>query len=78
MTCVKCNNKLKPKAVLRGYTLCYSCDFLEKHGTEKWVENNSRLLTARRNRHRRKRSRKFTCEMGYGDCEARGFCNGDC
>ena len=22
--------------------------------------------------------REFTCEMGYGDCEERGFCNGDC
>lgn len=20
----------------------------------------------------------FTCEMGYGDCELRGYCNGDC
>lgn len=20
----------------------------------------------------------FVCEMGYGDCEARGYCNGDC
>ena len=22
--------------------------------------------------------RLFVCEMGYGDCEERGFCNGDC
>lgn len=21
---------------------------------------------------------QFQCEMGYGDCERRGFCNGDC
>jgi hypothetical protein len=20
----------------------------------------------------------WTCEMGYGDCESRGYCNGDC
>ena len=20
----------------------------------------------------------FQCEMGYGDCERRGYCNGDC
>ena len=20
----------------------------------------------------------FQCEMGYGDCEDRGYCNGDC
>jgi len=21
---------------------------------------------------------EFKCEMGYGDCEERGYCNGDC
>lgn len=22
--------------------------------------------------------RVFVCEMGYGGCESRGYCNGDC
>jgi hypothetical protein len=26
----------------------------------------------------RNNGRFFTCEMGYGDCEERGYCNGDC
>lgn len=69
MKCVKCNINLKPNAISRGYTLCYSCDFLEKHGRDKWIENNNRLHIARMNRHKRRRYRyKFTCEMGYGDC----------
>jgi hypothetical protein len=24
------------------------------------------------------KGRYFQCEMGYGDCEERGYCNGDC
>lgn len=24
------------------------------------------------------RGRVFSCEMGYSDCELRGYCNGDC
>lgn len=24
------------------------------------------------------KSRGFKCEMGYGDCELRRYCNGDC
>jgi hypothetical protein len=24
------------------------------------------------------RGRYFECEMRYGDCEERGYCNGDC
>ncbi len=27
---------------------------------------------------RRQQGRIFECEMQYGDCEARGYCNGDC
>ena len=27
---------------------------------------------------RKQRGTAFTCEMGYGDCEERGWCNGDC
>lgn len=27
---------------------------------------------------KRRGRRNFTCEMGYGDCELRGYCNGDC
>lgn len=27
---------------------------------------------------RRQHGSVFVCEMGYGDCEARGSCNGDC
>lgn len=27
---------------------------------------------------RRSKGRVYQCDMGYGDCEARGYCNGDC
>ena len=27
---------------------------------------------------RKQQGRVYTCEMGYSDCEARGYCNGDC
>lgn len=27
---------------------------------------------------RKQRGRVMTCEMGYSDCELRGYCNGDC
>jgi hypothetical protein len=30
----------------------------------------------RKNKRRNKRT--FQCEIGYGDCEMRGYCNGDC
>jgi hypothetical protein len=27
---------------------------------------------------RRQHGSVYVCEMGYSDCEARGWCNGDC
>lgn len=27
---------------------------------------------------RRQKGTVYSCEMGYSDCEARGWCNGDC
>lgn len=27
---------------------------------------------------RKYKGRIHTCEMGYGSCESRGYCNGDC
>ena len=27
---------------------------------------------------RRSKGRVYQCDMGYSDCEARGYCNGDC
>lgn len=27
---------------------------------------------------RKQQGRVMTCEMGYYDCERRGYCNGDC
>lgn len=80
MKCKNCNNELKLKSITRGYTLCYSCNFLEKHGREKWIENNQRLANVKLNRERRNqwRTKRFECEMGYVSCESRGYCNGDC
>ena len=41
----------------------------------------ARMLRRKEARHWKRSSRRrrgFQCEMGYGDCERRGYCNGDC
>lgn len=51
-----------------------------------WVQKGDYGLERIRRAQERKNKRKakprkryqFTCEMGYGDCERRGYCNGDC
>ena len=63
------------KTIKAGHTKCREC-FI---GKEKYAEEK------KRNRQRNiirdiksNRNRDYTCEMGYSDCEARGYCNGDC
>jgi hypothetical protein len=67
-----CIHKKKP-----GHSMCRECYL----GTEEYNKEKSRLKkvrTERNNRIRYKSKKRFTCEMGYADCELRKFCNGDC
>lgn len=44
-----------------------------------WSEMRFNDLSFRQARNKvRNNGRYFSCEMGYYDCEARGWCNGDC
>lgn len=46
-------------------------------GEDRWKEEklrNSLASLRRKVRH----PKHFECEMGYSDCERRGYCNGDC
>lgn len=44
-----------------------------------WSEMRFSDLSFRQARNKvRNNGRYFRCEMGYGDCETRGWCNGDC
>ena len=59
------------------HTMCRAC-FL---GPVAFKEEKARLKVVRTRSHtnnRWRRRRGFQCEMGYSDCEARGWCNGDC
>jgi hypothetical protein len=58
------------------HTLCRQC-FI---GPVAFAEEKTRLKLVRAKRHcnRSWRKRHFECEMRYSDCEARGYCNGDC
>lgn len=60
--------------------LCYYCYLTEKSGASFALATKARLHLNNVKRHERNRWRKkkFSCEMGYGECERRGFCNGDC
>lgn len=44
------------------------------------AEGLKRAKSRRRKRNQRPKAhrRRFTCDMGYADCEMRGYCNGDC
>ena len=78
LVCSNCDNLIKSKKS-NVYTLCYKCYFILKYGIDKWAANVSRLKQRNIRRHIRNGYRKsFYCEMGYSDCEQRGFCNGDC
>lgn len=51
---------------------------------KKYKEEGLRRMIARKQiRYWRRQARwsqrkTFQCEMGYGSCEQRGYCNGDC
>lgn len=70
--CVCGNSKKLGKAV------CYTCHLTAKSGKTFAAATKVRLQLRNIKRHQRNSWKKFRCEMGYGDCEARGFCNGDC
>lgn len=70
MESCKCGRPKKAK-----HTLCRKC-FL---GEEAFRAEKARLETVKLRRDvKRERRHKFECEMGYEDCERRGYCNGDC
>lgn len=71
----KCGKNTK-----KGYALCYRCHLIETKGIDFANAKFARLQERNVKRHIRNswRKRHFTCEMGYGDCELRGYCNGDC
>ena len=46
----------------------------KKYLNESWLADRRGISWGRR----RMNGSVFVCEMGYGDCEARGWCNGDC
>jgi NMD protein affecting ribosome stability and mRNA decay len=69
-----CGNKTKGNK-----PLCYKCYLTKKSGVDFAKNTVLRLQQNNVKRHiRNSWRRKFTCEMGYGDCELRGYCNGDC
>lgn len=51
-----------------------------QYWTQKGDYGLERIRRAQERKDKRKirRRKKFTCEMGYWSCEARGYCNGDC
>ncbi len=75
--CEVCNKSLKPASIAVGRTKCYFHFIEEESGKSFALHNVERLKNAVKTRKRR-RPRRFRCEMGYGSCETRGYCNGDC
>lgn len=69
MICNKHNIIIKSK-----HSQCRKCYL----GNERYNKEKSRLNQRKNLRKIRNSYRQFTCEMGYGDCEKRGYCNGDC
>lgn len=61
----------------KGKPLCYYCYLVETRGEAQAKARISTLQMRNIRRHLRRPS-KFQCDMGYSDCELRGFCNGDC
>lgn len=58
-----------------GHDKCRRCHL----GDTKYFQEKGRLKVVRSKRHMNNYWRKHRyCEMGYADCEARGYCNGDC
>lgn len=74
MICNECGFNTK-----KGYPLCYHCYLKKKSGVDFANATFARLKLNNIKRHQRNSWRKRrTCEMGYADCELRGYCNGDC
>lgn len=69
---LECPNCKRNKRKIKN-TLCREC-FL---GSVKFSEEKNRLKDVRKRR-RKRRPRRFRCEMEYYSCQLRGYCNGDC
>ena len=86
LTCSLCNKENVVKAH-KGHKHCYKCDLKTRVGGA--MKEDIRRVNKKAGQKRRainfnakhvKHGSIYykRCEMGYMDCEIRGYCNGDC